>query len=151
MSIFFPPTPTAERRGEIIVFKHGEEKSLYNTWERLKRLLKICPMHGIDLTTQMDIFYHAMNYASKGIIDASCCGAFKIRNVDEVRKLIEDLSKCNYKAPSEALGSNSRLRRSCRIGLDRMRTIEAKVDAVMNKLGNKEKIIHTAHEVGAVK
>ena len=28
-------------------------------------------MHGIDLTTQMDIFYHAMNYASKGIIDAS--------------------------------------------------------------------------------
>ena len=34
-------------------------------------------MHGIDLTTQMDIFYHAMNYTSKGIIDASCCGGFK--------------------------------------------------------------------------
>ena len=30
MSIFFPPTLTAERRGEIIVFKHGEEESLYN-------------------------------------------------------------------------------------------------------------------------
>ena len=34
-------------------------------------------MHGIDLTTQMDIFYHAMNYTSKGIIDASFCERFK--------------------------------------------------------------------------
>ena len=35
------------------------------------------------MTTKMDIFYHAMNYASKGIIDASFCGAFKRRNVEE--------------------------------------------------------------------
>ena len=77
MSRFFPQTLTAERRGEIIVLKQGEEESLYNAWERFKILLKRFPMHGIDLTTQMDIFYHAMNYASKGIIDASYCGAFK--------------------------------------------------------------------------
>ena len=69
MSRFFPPALTVERRGEIIVFKQGEDKSLYTAWERFRRLLKRCPMHGIDLTTQMDIFYHAMNYASKGIID----------------------------------------------------------------------------------
>ena len=30
MSIFFPPALTAERRGEIIVFKQGEDESLYN-------------------------------------------------------------------------------------------------------------------------
>ena len=108
-------------------------------------------MHGIDLTTQMDIFYHAMNYASKGIIDASCCGAFKRRNAEEARQLVEDLTKCNYKAPSEASGSNSRLRGSGLIGLDRMTVIEAKLDAVMNKLGNNEKRMHTTHEVGAVK
>ena len=79
MSRFFPPTLTTERIGEIIVFKQGEEDSLFNAWERFKRLLKSCPMHEIDLTTQMDIFYHAMIYASKGIIDASCCEAFKRR------------------------------------------------------------------------
>ena len=76
MGIFFPLALTFERRGEIIVFKQGEDESLYNAWERFKRLLKRCPMHGIDLTTQMDIFYHAMNYASKGIIDAPCYGGF---------------------------------------------------------------------------
>ena len=107
-------------------------------------------MHRIHLTTEMDIFYHAMNYASKGIIDASCCGAFKRRNVEEARQLIEDLAKCNYKAPSEALGSNSRLRGSGLIGLDRMTCIEVKLDAVMNRLGSNEKRMHTANDVGAV-
>ena len=107
MRKFFPTTLIVERRGEIIVFKQGEDESLYIAWERFKRLLKRCLMHGIDLTTQMDIFYHAMNYTSKGIIDASYCGCFKRRSAEKARQVIEDLVKCNYKTPSESLGSNS--------------------------------------------
>ena len=34
-----------------------------------------------------------MNYTSKGIIDATCCGAFKRRSAEEAKRLIEDLSK----------------------------------------------------------
>ena len=151
MSKFFPLALTSERRGEIIVFKQGEEESLFKAWERFKRLLKRCPMHGIYLTTQMDILYHAMNYASKGIIDASCCGAFKRRSVEEARQLIEDLAKCNYKAPFEALGSSSILRGSGLIELNRMIAKEAKLDVVMNKLGSNERRMHIAHEVRAVK
>ena len=41
----------AERRREIIVFQQGEDESLYIAWERFKRLLNRCPMHGIDLKT----------------------------------------------------------------------------------------------------
>ena len=85
------------------------------------RLLKRCHMHGIDLTTQMDIFYHSMNYASKSKTDAACYGAFKRRSVEEARQLIEDLAKCNYKAPFEASGSNNRLKGSGVIDLNRMR------------------------------
>ena len=40
MSKFFPPTLTSKRRGEIIVFKQGDDESLYNAWEIYKRLLK---------------------------------------------------------------------------------------------------------------
>ena len=64
---FFPPSLTSERRKEISVFNQGEDESLYTAWERFKRLLKRCPMHDIDLKTQMDIFYHSMNDTSKGI------------------------------------------------------------------------------------
>ena len=55
------------------------------------------------MTTQMDIFYHSMNYTSKGIIDVACCAAFKRKSAEEARQLIEDLAKCNYKAPSKEL------------------------------------------------
>ena len=146
MSIFFPPALTFERREEIIVFKEREDESLYNAWERYKRLLKRWPMHGIDSTTEMDIFYHSMNYASNGIIDAACCGAFKRKSAEEARQLIEDLAKCNYKALSEASVSSSRLKGSGVIELNRMTSIEEKLDALMNKLGNNERRMHTAEE-----
>ena len=133
------------------MFKQGEDESLYTAWERFKRLLKRCPMHGIDLTTQMDIFYHAMNYTSKGIIDASSYGGFKRRSAKEARQVIEDLAKCNYKTPSESSRSNSRMRGNGLIGLDRTTVIEAKLYVVMNKLSSNEKRMHTAHEVGAVR
>ena len=109
---FFPPSLKTKRRREIIVFKQGEDESLYTARERYKRLLKRCPMHGIDLKTQMDIVYHSLNDTSKGIIDAACCGAFKRRSAEEAKKLIEDLAKCNMKGPSESSGSNSRTKGS---------------------------------------
>ena len=91
-------------------------------------------MHGIDLKTQMDIVYHSLNETSKGIIDASCCGAFKRKSAEEVIDLIEDLEKCNMKAPSETSGSNSRARGSGVIELNKMTAMEAKLDAIMHRM-----------------
>ena len=41
----------------------------------------------------MDIFYHSINYTSKGIIDAACYGAFERKGAEETRQLIEKTSK----------------------------------------------------------
>ena len=147
---FFPPSLTTERRKEIIVFKQGEDESLYTAWERYKRLLKRSPMHGIDLKTQMDIVYHSLNDTSKGIIDAACRGAFKRRSAEEAKQLIEDLAKCNMKAPSESSGRNNITKGSGVIELNKMTAMEAKIDAIMHKLGNQEKKMHYAHEIGVV-
>ena len=97
---FFPPSLTSERRKEISVFNQGEDERLYTAYERFKRLLKRCPMHGIDLKTQMDIFYHSMNDTSKSIVDASYYEAFKRKSAEEARDLIEDLARCNMNNPS---------------------------------------------------
>ena len=95
----------------------------------------------------MDIVYHALNDTSNGIIDASCCGAFK-RKSAEARDLIEDLAKCNMKAPSEFSSGNS-------IGkgvmeLSKMTAMEAKLDAIMHRMDKQERKMHTAHEIRAV-
>ena len=147
---FFPPSLTSERRKEISVFNQGEDESLYTTWERFKRLLKRHPMHGINLKTQMDIFYHSMNDTSKGIIDASCCGAFKRKSEEEARDLIEDLARCNMKNPSKSSGSNNRAKRSGIIELNKMTAMEAKLDAIMHRVGRQEKRLHSTHEIGAI-
>ena len=145
---FFPPSLTSERRREIIVFQQGEDESLYVAWERFKRLLKRCPMHGIDLKTQMDIVYHALNDTSKGIIDASCSGVFKRKSAEEARDLIEDLAKCNMKAPSEYSRSIARGRGI--MELSKMTAMEAKLDAIMNRMDKQERKMHTVHDIGVV-
>ena len=140
----FPPSLTAERRREIIVFQQGEDESLYIAWERYERLLKRCPMHGIDLKTQMDIIYHSLNDISMGIIDASCCGAFKRKSVEKARDLIADVAKFNMKAPSEFTRSYNKARGSGVIELNKMTAMEAKLDAIMHRMDNQDKKLHSA-------
>ena len=98
----------------------------------------------------MDIFYHSMNDTSKGIIDASCCEAFKRKSAKEARDLIEDLARCNMKNPSESSGSNNRAKGSGIIELNRMTTMEVKLDAIMHRMDRQEKRLHFAHKIGAV-
>ena len=64
--------------------------------------------------------------------------------------MIVDLAKCNMKAPSKFLGSNSRTRGSGIIELNKMTAMEAKLDSIMHKMDKHEKILHSAHEIGAV-
>ena len=105
-------------------------------------------MHGIYLKTHMDIVYHALNDTSKGIINASCCGAFKRKSIEETRDLIEDLAKCNMKAPSEFSRGSSRGKGV--LELSKMTAMEEKLDAIMHRMDKQERKMHIAHEIGAV-
>ena len=112
-------------------------------------------MHGIDLETQIDIFYYSMNYTSKGIIDAACGGAFRIRRaeafrrrrVEKARELIEDLSRCNMRPHSESSGSSSRAKGNGMIEPNKMSAMEGKLDALMHRL---DKRMQSVNEIGAV-
>ena len=64
--------------------------------------------------------------------------------------MIEDLAKCNYKAPFETSRSNSRLKGIGMLELNWMTAIEAKLDALMSKMGNHERRMPSANEVGTI-
>ena len=85
---------------------------------------------------------------SKGIIDASWCGAFKQKSAEEARDLIEDLAKCNMKAPSKFSRGGSRGKGV--MELSKMTAMEAKLDAIMHRMDKQERKLHTAHEIEAV-
>ena len=54
------------------------------------------------------------------------------------------------KAPSESSGSNNRTKGSRVIELNKLTAMEAKLDAIMYKLGNQEKRMHYAYEIRPV-
>ena len=99
----------------------------------------------------MDIFYHAMNYSSKGIIYAACCGALKRKSVEEANQLIEDLAKSNYRAPTKTLGSSSRLKGGGMLKLNKMIAIEAMLDVLLSKMSTQERRSHSANTMGIEK
>ena len=101
---------------------------------KVQKAAEEMPMHGIDLKKQMDIVYHSLNDTSKGIIDASCCRAFKRKIAEEARDLIADLAKCNMKAPSKFTRSYNKARGSGFIELNKMIAMEAKLDAIMHRM-----------------
>ena len=56
------------------------------------------------------------------------------KSVEEARDLIEDLTKCNMKAPSEFSRGNSRGKGV--MELSKMIAMEAKLDAIMQRMDN---------------
>ena len=54
------------------------------------------------------------------------------KSAEEARDLIEDLAKCNMKAPSEFSKGNSR--RKGVMELSKMTAMEAKLDAIMHMM-----------------
>ena len=97
---------------------------------------------------RINIVYHALNDTFKGIIDASCCGALKRNSAEEARDLIEDLAKCNMKAPSEFSRGNSRGKGV--MEMSKMIAMETKLDAIMHRMDKQERKMHTTHEIRAV-
>ena len=55
---------------EISHFRQGESKTLFDGWDRFKELLRRCPQHDFELSSQVQIFYNGMTYASRTTIDA---------------------------------------------------------------------------------
>ena len=99
----------------------------------------------------MDIFYHAMNYYSEGTVYAASRSAFKRKNAEEANQLIEELAKSNYSAPSAASGSSRKYKTGGVIDLNKMTTIEAKLDTIMNIMNNQERRNHSGNEVRIMK
>ena len=63
--------------------------------------------------------------------------------------MIEELARSNYRAPCKASRSSSRLRGGV-TELNKMSTIEAKLDTIMNRMTNQERKGHSCNEVGVV-
>jgi hypothetical protein len=66
---------------------------LYETWERLKDLLRSCPHHAVPKWQLVQNFYEVLIEPNRQMVDASCGGTFMMKSEDEAWTLFENLRR----------------------------------------------------------
>jgi hypothetical protein len=78
---FFPPSKTAQLRDQITRFTQRDGESLYDTWERFKEMVRLCPHHGLEKWLIIHTFYNGLLYTTKINVDAVAGGTLINQNL----------------------------------------------------------------------
>ena len=68
---YFLPTKIISLRTQIMNFKQLEHEHVAQSWERMKLMLRNCPTHGLNLWMIIQIFYVALNFVSRNLLDSA--------------------------------------------------------------------------------
>jgi hypothetical protein len=73
---YFSIGKTIDIRRAIASISQYEGEQLYETWERLKDLLRTCPHYAILKWQLLQSFYEGLTEPNRQMVDASCGGTF---------------------------------------------------------------------------
>ena len=79
----------------------------------------------------MKIFYNDLNYSTRALVDAACGGSITMKTIREANLMFEELAKNNYQPPFE-MGDGRNQGGLHKV--DRMSSLEAKFEALMERL-----------------
>ncbi|XP_074270822.1 uncharacterized protein LOC141594725 [Silene latifolia] len=90
---YFPPSRTAKVKSELQGFTQEEDETLYEAWERYKKLQRLCPHHGISEPELINNFYKGLAQDLRLILDSgSGKGALDILGHKAAKELIEEMA-----------------------------------------------------------
>ncbi|XP_061345310.1 uncharacterized protein LOC133291129 [Gastrolobium bilobum] len=98
---YFPFMKYAELRNDVMHFQQLEGESLYEAWERFKKLLVKCPPHGLSHSCQTATFYYGLNWQTQSLVDAAGNGDIMTKTYNEAYKILERMPNNNYEWPAE--------------------------------------------------
>ena len=52
-------------------FKQLDHEKVAQSWERMKLMIRNCPIHGLNLWMIIQIFYAELNFASRNLLDSA--------------------------------------------------------------------------------
>ncbi|KAK7251288.1 hypothetical protein RIF29_34343 [Crotalaria pallida] len=89
---FFPAYRTTAIRKDISGIRQQSGESLYEYWERFKRLCASCPHHQISEQLLIQYFYEGLNLMERNMLDAASGGALGDMTPLEARVKIEKMA-----------------------------------------------------------
>ena len=91
---FIPPEKTDYIRKEILGIMQRDQESLYEYWNRFKRLLESCPHHGLNTHLLISYFTGGLCVEDRRLLTASSGGSLsKNKTEGEAWKLINDVAE----------------------------------------------------------
>ncbi|XP_071916150.1 uncharacterized protein [Coffea arabica] len=90
---YFPASRAASLRKEICGIKQHPGESLYEYWERFKKLCTKCPQHQISEQLLIQYFYEGLLFRDRSIIDAASGGALVNKTPRGAWELIEGMAE----------------------------------------------------------
>ncbi|EPS62135.1 hypothetical protein M569_12658, partial [Genlisea aurea] len=85
---YFPSDKVIHVRKAISSVQQQNGESLYDYWERYKRLLATCPKHQLGKKSIILYFYEGLTDEERKIINAAAGGNLKRKTADEAREII---------------------------------------------------------------
>ncbi|KAK8681373.1 hypothetical protein V6N13_053777 [Hibiscus sabdariffa] len=126
---FFPAAKASEIRRSILGIKQKHEESLYEYWERYKKLCASCPQHGLSEQTLVQYFYEGLLPMEMKMIDAASGGALFNMTPTQAKELISTMA-----ANSQQFGAISEPSR---------RVHEVSTVSLENKIGQLTNIVNS--------
>ncbi|XP_027178201.1 uncharacterized protein LOC113777366 [Coffea eugenioides] len=90
---YFPASRAASLRKEICGIAQHSGESLYDYWERFKKLCTRCPQHQISKQLLIQYFYEGLLYTDRNLIDAASGGVLMNKTSQDAWKLIERMAE----------------------------------------------------------
>ena len=84
-----------------------ELKTLYDTWERFKGLLRRCSHHGLPTWLQVQMFYDGLNHATRQMINPIVGGILNNKTLEVTQELFKEMAMNSYKWHSSKAKPNS--------------------------------------------
>ncbi|GKB69623.1 retrovirus-related pol polyprotein from transposon TNT 1-94 [Tanacetum coccineum] len=89
LSKFGPPARTAKKMEEINNFQQDPDETLYQAWQRFKKLLLRCPQHYLTDMQEVISFYKGLDVPTRQILDSK--GTIPSMKAADAKKAIQDM------------------------------------------------------------
>ncbi|KAK7315782.1 hypothetical protein VNO77_34357 [Canavalia gladiata] len=90
---FFPASRTTTIRKEICGIRQNSQETLYEYWERFKKLCATCPHHQISDQLLIQYFYEGLMPMDRSVVDAASGGALIDKTLTAARDLISNMAE----------------------------------------------------------
>ncbi|XP_073137151.1 uncharacterized protein [Henckelia pumila] len=126
---YFPPTKVTQLRNEIMSFRQKDGESLNATWTRFKKMLRMCPVHGLSVGQQVETFYYGVDSSVTSMLDAAANGSLYRITPTAALEIISNMAKSNV-----GLQDNMREKKFGFLEMDALTAITTKLDGLTHQV-----------------